>query len=687
MKVKASTALFTPPEISRVPQRRWLVRLGLLCLAAVLTAAGGLSARAQTYLIDFGGSSTTVFGPAPNDDPNNYWNNLDNAIGSSPTGALSNLVSTLNTTSSISILMLSRFNGVNENGTQNSTLYPVDATRDSLYGNTELWSGLENIFPSFKLVGLDAATTYSFTFFASRMGASDNRETGYTVTGGNAGFAALNASNNEDQTVTVSGIMPNESGEITISMAPTANNNNQYHFTYLGVLKVDAIPPQTPLGFTLEPVSQRVVQFKPVTFTAAVTGAPPYSVQWYQNGTPIPGETRFSYTIPSVELYMDGWQFQVSVSNLAYGVMSSNAVLTVSSDTNPPVLLAVNSYDGVTVVLRFNEPMDATVYNHLNYQVNGGAVNVVAAAPDASAQVVTLTLDAPISGAFTVVVNGVQDLVGNPIAPNTMLAGTVTPLEEQEMLFDFGGSNTTGFGPAPDDPVNYWNNVTTAVGSSDAGVLANLITVHNAQTPYSLVMLKRFGGANENGTLLSTVFPAKATRDSLYGNTEVFQSLSNVFPSFKLTGLNPSRQYSFTFYASRTGVSDNRETGYTLEGANTGFVALNAANNINNTATANSIAPNAAGEITISLAPTANNNNANHFTYLGVMRVAPYVPPPVFLPPVIENGQIKLQWTGTGRLLRASSVLGPWQPVEPSPASPYTESLVPGESRYYRLQQ
>lgn len=628
-----------------------------------------------------------MLGPAPNDDPNNYWNNLDNGIGSLPTGALSNLVSTLNTTSSISILMTSRFNGVNENGTQNSTVYPVDATRDSLYGNTELWSGLENIFPSFKLVGLDSATTYNFTFFASRMSVSDNRETGYTVTGGNSGFAALDASNNEEQTVTVTGITPNGAGEISISLAPTANNNNPYHFTYLGVLKVDAIPPQTPLGFTLEPVSQRVVQLKPVTFTAAVTGAPPYSVQWYQNGAPILGETKFSYTIPSVELYMDGWQYQVSVSNLAYGVISSNAVLTVSSDTNPPVLLAVNSYDGASVVLRFNEPLDTTAYNQLNYQVNGGAVNVVAANPDASGQVVTLTLDGTISGTFTVVVNGVQDAVGNPIAPNTTLAGTVTALEEQEMLFDFGGNNTTGLGPAPDDPVNYWNNVTTAVGSSDTAVLPNLVTVHNAQTPYSLAMIKRFGSANENGTLLSVVFPAKATRDSLFGNTEVFQSLSNVFPSFKLTGLNPARQYSFTFYASRTGVSDNRETGYTLTGANTGFVALNAANNVNNTVTATGICPDAAGEITISLAPTANNNNANHFTYLGVMRVAPYVPPPVFLPPVIENGQIKLQWSGTARLLRASSVLGPWQPVEPPPSSPYSESLVPGESRYYRLQQ
>ncbi len=656
-------------------------------LAAGLIALSIISVQAQNYLIDFGGANRTVLGPAPNNDPNNYWNNLDNTIGSSPTGVLSNLISTLNSTSSISILMTSRFNGANENGTQNSTSYPMNATRDSLYGNTEVWSGLGNVFPSFKLVGLDAATTYNFTFFGSRTSATDNRETGYTVTGGNSGFAALDASNNEDQTVTVSGITPDGAREISISLAPTANNNSPYHFTYLGVLKVEAIPPQTPLGFTLQPVSQKVVQYKPVTFTTVVTGAPPYSVQWYQNGTPIPGETQLSYTIPSVELYMDGWQYQVSVSNLVYGVLSTNAVLTVSSDTNPPVLLAANSYDGTTLLLQFNEPLNATAYTPENYKVNAGTVNVVAAQPDTAGQMITLTLDVPITGAFTVAVSGVQDLVGNPISPNTILNSSVTPLEDQDLLFDFGGNNTTGFGPAPEDPVNYWNNVTAAVGSSDTGVLPNLVTAHNAQTPYSLMMIKRFGGANESGTLLSSVFPAKATRDSLFGNTESFQNLSDVFPSFKLTGLNPARRYSLTFYASRTGVTDNRETGYTVQGANSILVTLNTANNVNNTVTATGISPDAAGEITVSLAPTANNNNANHFTYLGVMKVAPYNPPPMFLPPAIENGQIKLQWEGGGRLLRAASVLGPWLPVEPLPSSPYSESLVPGESWYYRLQQ
>lgn len=203
-----------------------------------------------------------------------------------------------------------------------------------------------------------------------------------------------------------------------------------------------------------------------------------------------------------------------------------------------------------------------------------------------------------------------------------LLAAGTESSRAAAFLIDFGGANTTSNGPSPDDPVHYWNNVSTAVGTSDSGVLSNLVTTSNEATTASLVMIRRFNGVNENGTLESTLYPADATRDSLYGNTGEFGGLSNIFPAFKITGLDPSTAYDFTFYASRMGVTDNRETGYTLEGANSGFAALDAANNVDGFATAAGIFPTAGGEITISIAPTDNNTNAGtRFTYLGVLRV------------------------------------------------------------------
>ncbi len=162
----------------------------LAAFVVAMVVLAGLAAPAQTYLVDFGGANTTSRGPLPN-DPDNYWNNIGASIGGTDTGVLTNLVSSMNIPSGINLAMVNRFNGVNENGTQNTFTHPINATRDSMFGNTEVFSGLENIFPRFKLTGLDANTTYSFTFYASRTGVGDNRETEYTVTGGNSGAGAL----------------------------------------------------------------------------------------------------------------------------------------------------------------------------------------------------------------------------------------------------------------------------------------------------------------------------------------------------------------------------------------------------------------------------------------------------------------------------------------------------------------
>jgi hypothetical protein len=148
-----------------------------------------------------------------------------------------------NVQTNIGLVMIRRFNGANTNGNLASTVFPQEATRDSLFGNTESFSGLANVFPSFKLTGLDSLLEYDFTFYASRMSVGDNRETGYTITGSNSGFGALNPVVNVEKVVMVTGIKPDVAGEITIDLAPTENNVNSYHFTYLGAMKVETKPP------------------------------------------------------------------------------------------------------------------------------------------------------------------------------------------------------------------------------------------------------------------------------------------------------------------------------------------------------------------------------------------------------------------------------------------------------------
>lgn len=573
----------------------------------------------QTFLFDFGGSdAVTLTGPEPN-DPVNYWNNITEAVGCVEAGQLPNLVTVENIATNVGFEIVLPFNagGPNRSGTTESTLFPPSATRDSLYGHIEAWGGQTNVTPSFKLTGLDTERTYNFTFYASRLAASDVRETGFTVVGENSAYTTLDAANNVDNVATVGGVIPDAEGQITISMAPTESNTSGYHFIYLGAMKMQKIPEQVPVVFTAEPVDQTVMEYRSATFEAKVDSTPPYTVQWFQDGQAIPDANEFTYTIEVVTPEMDGAAFSVEVSNLLYSATSGQAFLHVVPDTNAPVLLAGQSGNGYTIELTFDELLNPdSVVAVENYTVNNGAIAVAEAALGADGKTIVLTLAEQLTGGFFVTVSFVQDMAGNEILPNSMAIGD---LNLPVFLFDFGSSNT----PTKDDSENVWNNVTQSVGCSDSGVLASLVTTNGLATEAALVMLTRFNGANENGTLASTLYPASATRDSLFGNTKAFSGLENIYPSFKLVGLDPLLAYSLTFYGSRLGVGDFRETGYTVVGADSTFAALDAGNNVDDVTTVTGIQPDATGAITISIAPTDNNTNAYEFTYLGVMKVEP----------------------------------------------------------------
>lgn len=538
--------LSTAPEVAAL-NLNITVPASLLEFTAWANVSDTIDPENQIFLIDFGGSDTTSLGASPN-DPTRYWNNVSSAVGTSSTGSVSKLVTVLNTPTAVDLEMISRFNGSNSAGTQISGLFPINATRDSLFGNTEPFNELSNVFPSFKLTGLNPTLDYTFTFYGSRTDVSDNRETVYTVTGATTASTTLNAANNVDGSATVVGIAPDGSREITISLSPGPNNNNSSHFTYLNVMRVDAgVADPKPVVIVQQPSNQSVLEFGDVAFSASVQGTLPFSIQWTRDGVAIPGANQLTYSISGVTGDLDGAEYAVTISNSISSVTSTNAILTV----------------------------------------------------------------------------------------------VPAPAGSHRFLLDFGATaNQTTNGSPPDDPVNYWNNVSVAVGTSNTAQLTNFVTSTNIPTAVSLAMVNRFNGSNSAGTTASSIFPAEATVDSLFGNTEVFQELANIFPSFRLTGLNPASIYHFTFFASRGEVSDNRTTVYTVTGSTSDFDELNASNNVEGTAYVPGIIPTAAGEILISLTPGANNNNANHFTYLNAMAVdaAPVSEAPVITSATTASG-------------------------------------------------
>ncbi len=203
----------------------------------------------------------------------------------------------------------------------------------------------------------------------------------------------------------------------------------------------------------------------------------------------------------------------------------------------------------------------------------------------------------------------------------SMLVCLVTvPAFASTMYFDFGETAQQTAG-------NY-NNVTQAQLP-----IFNALDSTGAGTGIGLATSGFNPGSNQNGTLTpgggALIFDPQATRDNLFGHTVNFNQPAP-FPLGVLdfTGLDPSMAYDFTFFASRLGVTDNRETQYTVMGSNSDVGLLDAANDTDNVVTVPGILPTAAGTITVHVEAGPNNNNSSGFTYLGALRLTCSVPEP-----------------------------------------------------------
>ncbi len=438
------------------------------------------------------------------------WNNVSTATGASSSGVLDNLLTVSGVSTTARLQMVSRFNGANENGTTASTLFPESASRDSLFGNTETFSGLANVTPIFKLSGLPAGN-YRFTFYASRTGVSDNRQTRYTVTGSTTGIADLNPVNNIDETAAVAAIQPDEGGSITVALTPGPSNNNANHFTYLGAMRLENFSP-------------------------------------------------------------------------------------------------------------------------------GGS----------------------------------------------------------DFLFDFGAAGSLTQTQTVASAIR-WNNLFAEVGATDTGLLTNLVALNGGGTGIDLQMISRFNGVNSNGATNAAVFPATATRDSLFGNTETFGGLMNISPAFRLRNLSASARYTLTFYASRLGAVDNRQTRYAVTGMASAETDLDASANFENVATLSNLEAGPARDLTISLSPGPENNNANHFTYLGVLRLdwidSATAPPIKLSQPVRGMNGVQLRVSGAPGMIytvQTSMDLRTWRDaasIQLSSESGEIEIADASGDAFYRLLQ
>jgi hypothetical protein len=201
------------------------------------------------------------------------------------------------------------------------------------------------------------------------------------------------------------------------------------------------ISPQTgPVTITTQPTNTIVTEEQPATFNVGYIGRHPVTFQWYRNGTPLAGATNSTYVFPSPLPTDSGAVFYVAmtnaVTNTLFSVISSNAVLTVFPDTNPPVVAKIINIGNTNVQIVYSKLVAAaSATNAANYVFTNNLPVTGASLNSDNMTVVLTTATLTYGSNYSIVINGVRDRATTPnmIATNTTVTFQALPFAPQDL--------------------------------------------------------------------------------------------------------------------------------------------------------------------------------------------------------------------------------------------------------------
>lgn len=167
------------------------------------------------------------------------------------------------------------------------------------------------------------------------------------------------------------------------------------------------------LQITSQPSNVQVIAGQPAQFRVSWTGSGLIpSFQWRENGVDIAGANNSTYTIAAAGPEQDNNLYSVVIGNVfGDSVTSSDARLSVISDTTVPAVLSASSLISNVINVIFSEPVDAvTAGDSANYSLPG---NTIASVAFVGTTNVALTLDDTITGNYVLTVENIKDPYGN----------------------------------------------------------------------------------------------------------------------------------------------------------------------------------------------------------------------------------------------------------------------------------
>ncbi|MGA2247130.1 MAG: lamin tail domain-containing protein [Verrucomicrobiota bacterium] len=172
-----------------------------------------------------------------------------------------------------------------------------------------------------------------------------------------------------------------------------------------------------------------------VVFSELALGVAPFEYQWETNGVAWPGATNNFLSLSNLTPAASG-NYSVIVSDSLGTATSAPVALSVTLDTNPPVVLRAFNIGTTNLEVDYSKTVAAaTATNVANYFFTSGlAISAVSLADDNSS--VLLTTAPLIYGTnYTLIINGVLDraLPPNAIATNTTVTFQALPIALQDI--------------------------------------------------------------------------------------------------------------------------------------------------------------------------------------------------------------------------------------------------------------
>lgn len=223
--------------------------------------------------------------------------------------------------------------------------------------------------------------------------------------------------------------------------------------------------------------------------------------------------------------------------------------------------------------------------------------------------------------------DGVSDYFAR-IAQHAAHLAVQKPNEVTEMLEFQGVGNLRGpvfIGFGMNGNADGWNGFMGENGGVGA-IVNNLKEQGGRATGINISITERFNGRNGSGennvAVPGWAIPNEVSSGSFYGNSKgEWNGVLIKQSTLKMTNLNPDKKYDFCFFGVRCCVGDNRETSYTVKGANEKTTLLNTSSNKSESACVEEVQPNEAGELTIVVTEGPNNNNGSGFYYISALKM------------------------------------------------------------------